>query len=57
MRDMNDDEHPFLIGFDDDLVVVMVDEEAFTIEPNSAEALAADLREMAEKAREGIGSE
>jgi hypothetical protein len=51
---VNDDEHPFLIGFDDDFVVVMIeeDEEAYTIDPDSAEALSSDLQKMAQKARE-----
>ena len=49
---MDDDPYPFSVGFDDDVVVIIVDEEAYTIDPDSAETLATDLREMAEEARE-----
>jgi hypothetical protein len=51
---MDSDEHPFLIGFDDDLVVIILEEneEAFTIDPDSAEVLSSELQEMAQKARQ-----
>ena len=52
LHSMDDDPYPFSVGFDDDVVVIIADEEAYTIDPDNAETLAADLREMAEEARE-----
>jgi hypothetical protein len=46
-----DDTHPFPVGFDRGIVLVKANDKVITVEPATAEALAADLQAMAEKAR------